>query len=96
MKISRLKEFDAAEVLTNEGTIQHYLAIAFEEGDPRHIQRAIGTVARVRGVSQVASDAGLSGDDLRAALSSDGNLDFATFLTVVRALGFKLVAVPSS
>lgn len=93
MKISELKEFDAAEVLTNEETVQHYLAIAFEEGDPRHIRRALWTVARVRGVSQVASDAGLAEDDLHAALSDGGDLDFATFVAVLRALGFKLALV---
>ncbi|WP_370565979.1 addiction module antidote protein [Cupriavidus sp. UME77] len=90
MKIGDLKEFDTTEVLTNEETIQHYLAIAFEEGDPRHIQQALWTVARARGVSQVASDAGLAEDDLRASLSDGGDLSFATFVKVLRALGFNL------
>lgn len=96
MKIGELKEFDAADVLTDDESILHYLKLAFEEGDPHAIQQALWTVARVLGVSRVSKDAGLSDDGLRAALSCDGSLDFATLLIIVRALGFKLIVTPSS
>ena len=94
MKISELKEFDAAEVLTDEETIRHYLALAFEEGDPHAIQVALGTVARARGMSALARDAGVKREALYRALSGTGNPEFSTIMKVLSALGLHLTIAP--
>ena len=52
----------------------------------------LGNVARAKGMTQVAKDAGLSRESLYRALSADGNPSFATVLKVARALGVKLHA----
>lgn len=97
MKISELKEFDAAEVLTDDETIRHYLALAFEEGDPKAIQTALGTVARARGMSELAREAGVKREALYRALSEKGNPEFATIVKVLGALGWRLtVAEPTA
>lgn len=51
--------------------------------------RALGDIARAKGMSQVARDAGLSRESLYKALSENGNPSFATVLKVARALGVK-------
>ncbi|MGN6389242.1 MAG: addiction module antidote protein, partial [Burkholderiaceae bacterium] len=63
------------------------------EGSPNEIAAGLGHVARARGMTQVARDAGLSRESLYKALSENGNPEFATILKVVRALGLKLVPV---
>ena len=58
--------------------------------DPAFIAKALGTIARARGMSQVARDAGLSRESLYRALSGEGNPEFGTLLKVAKALGLKL------
>ena len=69
-----------------------YLEAVLEDGDPRVIVHALGNIARARGMSQIAREAGLGRESLYKALSPDGNPEFATVLKVVRALGIKLHA----
>lgn len=94
MKISELKPFDLTEVLTDEEALRHYLALAFEDDDPRMIQMALYTVARVRGIPQVARDAGLTVEELSRALTNEGSLDLASLVAIIRALEFKLAIEP--
>jgi len=86
--------FDAAEYLTTPAEMAAYLEATLEEsgGDAAAIARALGTIARARGMSQVARDAGLSRESLYKALSGDRSPDFQTILKVVRALGLRLHA----
>lgn len=60
--------------------------------DATGIARALGHIARAKGMTQVAKDAGLSRESLYRALSAEGNPSFATVLKVARALGVKLHA----
>mgnify|MGYP003705170191 CR=1 FL=1 len=60
--------------------------------DAAGIARALGDIARAKGMTQVAKDSGLSRESLYRALSADGNPSFATVLKVARALGLKLHA----
>lgn len=62
--------------------------------DAAGITRALGDIARAKGMSQVARDAGLSRESLYKALSETGNPSFATVLKVARALGVKFHAQP--
>jgi probable addiction module antidote protein len=52
----------------------------------------LGDIARAKGMSQVAKDAGLGRESLYRALSEDGNRSFATILKVTRARGVRLHA----
>jgi probable addiction module antidote protein len=62
--------------------------------DAAFIVKALGNIARAKGMSQVSRDTGLSGEGLDKALSGDGNPSFATILKVTRALGIELHARP--
>jgi probable addiction module antidote protein len=86
---SKLARFDSAEYLDSDEAIGAYLEEALETDDPSFIAHALGTVARARGMSQIARKAGLSSDRLRKALSPEGNAKFGTIVRVMRALGLR-------
>jgi probable addiction module antidote protein len=82
--------FDAAEYLDSDDAIQAYLAAALETSDSAFIAEALGTIARAKGMTQIAQAAGLSRESLYKSLSSGGNPEFATVLRVIQALGLRL------
>lgn len=95
MTKQKTKPFDPAEYLDDSASIAAYLSEALETGDPAFIADALGIIARARGMSDVAREAGVSRESLYRALSADGNPEFATVLRVLRALGLRLSASPS-
>jgi probable addiction module antidote protein len=86
--------YDVAEHLRTSEEMAAYLEAYFEEanGDAAFITKALGDIARAKGMSQVARDAGLSRESLYKALSGDCSPSFDTILKVVDALGLKLHA----
>jgi probable addiction module antidote protein len=86
--------YDVAEHLRTPEEMALYLDACIEEadGDAAFIAKALGDIARAKGMSQVARDAGLSRESLYKALSGDRSPDFATVLKVTQALGVKLHA----
>ena len=87
--------WDPAEHLDTEEDMAAYLEAALEDGDPALIGAALGDIARAKGMSQVAREAGLGRESLYKALSPSGNPEFATILKVVAALGLQLHAAPA-
>lgn len=88
--------WDPAEHLKSEEDMAAYLEAAFEEGDSNLVAAALGDIARAKGMTQVARDAGLGRESLYKALSPAGNPEFATILKVVAALGLQLHASPAA
>jgi len=86
--------FDAADYLDRPEMIADYLTEAFASEDPALITKAIGAVARAKGMSGVAEDTGLSRENLYRALGGGAKPEFATVLKVLHALGISLVAQP--
>lgn len=84
--------FDPARHLGSPEAQAELLSDAFESGDAKYIANALGVVARARGMSQVARDAGVTREALYKALSDDGDPRLTTLLGVVKALGIKLTA----
>jgi probable addiction module antidote protein len=101
MDKTKLRRWDSAEHLGSDEAIRCYLEACFEEAgdDPAFIAKALGNVARARGMTALAKEVGLGRESLYKALSGDGNPSFGTLLKVIRALGFQLrvsVASPSA
>ena len=90
MTTTRTRPWGPADHLESDEDIVAYLEAAFEDGDPALISAALGDIARAKGMTQVAADAGLGRESLYKALSPNGNPEFATVLKVVRALGLEL------
>jgi probable addiction module antidote protein len=82
--------WDPAEHLNSPAEIVAYLEAVVEDGDPRIIASALGDIARSKGMSQVAKDAGVTRASLYKALSEDGDPRLSTLLGVAKALGLTL------
>lgn len=95
---SEVKTFpwDAADHLKTPEDMALHLEAAFDEGDGAVIAMALGTLARVRGVTWMAEEVGLTPESLSESLSTDGNPKLATVLEVVAALGLRLHVAPAS
>lgn len=89
--------YDVAEHLRTPTEMAAYLEASFEEanGDAAFIAKALGDIARAKGMAQVARDAGLSRESLYKALSGERSPGFDTILKVMAALGLKLHAEAS-
>ncbi|HNU12135.1 MAG TPA: putative addiction module antidote protein [Rubrivivax sp.] len=89
--------YDIAEHLRTPEEMAAYLDAWLEEApdDAAGIARALGDIARAKGMSLVAREAGLSRESLYRALSAEGNPSFATVLRVARALGVRFHAQPA-
>lgn len=88
--------WDPADHLRTDEERAAYLEAALEEGDPTLVAAALGDIARAKGMTQVAREAGLGRESLYKALSPAGNPEFATILKVVAALGLQLHATPAA
>jgi probable addiction module antidote protein len=94
MKKTDTTPYDVAEHLRTPEEMAAYLEACLEEanGDAAFIAKALGDIARARGMSQVARDTGLSRESLYKALSGEREPSFGTVLKVIDALGIRLHA----
>lgn len=90
----RTSPYDVAEHLRTPEEMAAYLDAWLEDAadDVSGITRALGDVARAKGMSQVARHTDLSRESPCRGLSEDGNPSFATVQKVARALGVRLRA----
>lgn len=88
--MKKAAKWDASEHLETEADIAAYLNAALEDGDTSVIAAALGDIARVKGMTQLAKETGITRDGLYKALSPTGNPSFDTVQKVVRAFGLKL------
>ena len=98
MAKTRTTPFNVADHLHTPEDMAAYLDASLEEanGDATLVAKALGDIARARGMSRVARDAGLSRESLYKALSGHRSPTFGTILKVVDALGLKLHAQPAT
>jgi len=94
MKKTKTSRYDVAEHLRSPKEMAAYFEACIEEAgdDAAFIAKALGDIARAKGMSQVARDAGLSRESLYKALSGERSPGFDTILKVMHALGLKLHA----
>ena len=86
----KLIPYDSADLIETEEDILSYLEIAMEGNDPKNIARALGVIARSKGMTDIAKKAGLGRQALYNALSENGNPTLETLLAVLGALGLEL------
>jgi probable addiction module antidote protein len=96
MSKTKTTRYDVAEHLRTPEEMAAYLEASFEDakGDASFVAKALGDIARAKGMTQVARDAGLSRESLYKALSGERTPGFDTILKVVQALGIKLHVAP--
>jgi probable addiction module antidote protein len=88
----KLTIYDPTEDLADDEEIAFFMADAFETGDAAYIAKAIGIVARVKGMTEIAKKTGLSREQLYRSFSERGNPTLKTTLAVMRALGIDVTA----
>ncbi len=94
MMTSKTLPFDAADYLETAEDIRFYLEAAMEGNDAKHIARALGAVARSKGMTEMARQTGLGRQALYNALSENGNPTLQTLTTVLDSLGLQLTVQP--
>jgi probable addiction module antidote protein len=94
MAKTKTSKYDVAEHLRTPEEMAAYFEACLEEanGDAAFIAKALGDIARAKGMSQVAREAGLSRESLYKALSGERTPGFDTILKVIGALGLRLHA----
>src|SRR5206468_9484188 len=93
-KTVKLLKFDAAKYLNHPETIAVYLSEALETGDSDYIFHALNTIARAKGMTNVAKETGLGRESLYKALGGTAKPEFETVRKVIRSFGMKLIAEP--
>jgi len=86
----QLHDYDPADALTSDEAIELFLEDAFETGDAHYIAKAIGVVARAKGMAKIARETGLAREQLYKSLSETGNPTLETTLAILKAIGFEL------
>ena len=88
----KLRKWDSAEHLKTEEDMQAYLQACIDEsnGDAAFIAKALGNIAKAKGMAQLSRDTGLCRESLYKALSGDVNPSFDTVIKVVKALNLRL------
>ena len=95
MEKYKFTKFDAADYLDSDETIAAYISAVLEENNPEAFLDALKTVARAKGMSQLANDTGLGRESLYKALAPGAKPRYDTVLKIVNALGITLSATPA-
>ena len=90
-KTQKLKAFDITRLLDNEEAMAEYLSQVLEDGDNAELIRALGHIAKAKGMATVARDSGLGRESLYKALSEGSQPRFDTISKVINALGLKMI-----
>lgn len=90
----KFTRWDASEYLESKEDIAAYLNAVIEENGPSLLQVALGDIAKARGMSSIAKQAGVGRESLYKSLSENGNPSFQTIEKVVNALGLRMTFEP--
>lgn len=89
-----IRPFDLADYLQTEADMAEYLSQVLEDGDEDELIRALGHIAKAKGMAIIAQKTGLGRESLYKALAPGAKPRYDTVLKVIKALGFKLHAEP--
>ena len=86
-----IKPYEAADYLQSDEDCAQYLQACMDGApeDAALFTKAVGDVARARGMMQLARDTGITREGLYKALGEQGNPSFATVIKVMHALGLQ-------
>ncbi|ASV53587.1 hypothetical protein D3C76_1508950 [compost metagenome] len=88
--MNKLTSYDPADALVDDDEVAVFMADALETGDAAYIAKALGVIARAKGMGQIAEQTGLSREQLYRSFSEKGNPTLKTTLAVMKALGLGL------
>lgn len=94
IKVATLREFDMASLLDSDEAISEYLTQVLDDGDSDELIRAVGYIAKAKGMSMISKESGIGRESLYKALTPGSKPRFDTILKVIKALGVRLHAEP--
>ena len=86
----KLNKFDVVDFLDSDEAMVEYLNVALEANDPKYFAKALGNVARAKGMSSISDASGLGRQSLYRALSDEGNPRIDTLFKVLDTLNIRL------
>ena len=86
----KLKKFDVIDFLDSDEDLVEYLNVALEERDPHYFAKALGNVARAKGMSSISESTGLGRQALYRSLSGNVNPRIDTLFKVLETLNVRL------
>ena len=89
-----VSKWDTAEFLDTQENSDAYLQVAFESGEARQITKALGNIAKARGMMDIAKKTGLTREHLYTSLSENGNPTLQTLTAIMNTLGYQLSITP--
>lgn len=89
-----LVPFDIVEYLDSEEAIAEYLSQVLEDGDNEEFLRAIGHIAKAKGMAQIAEATGMGRESLYKAFRPNAKPRFDTVMKVLHALKIQLTTTP--
>jgi len=93
MSNNTLTDFDIADYLDSKEAISEYLSQVLAEGDTDELLRALGHIARAKGMTEVAKKTGLGRESLYKTFRAGTQPKFETIVKVLDAFGVRLKAV---
>ena len=87
--------FDSADYLDSTEAIAAYLDAYLEDGTPEELRNALATIARSKGMSELARRSGISRPGIYKALGEGGNPSFETIRSILSAMGLRLMVEPA-
>ena len=88
----KLTNYDPATALVDDDEIAFFMSDALATGDAAYVAKALGVVARAKGMADIAAKTGLSREQLYRSFSENGNPTLKSTLAVMKALGIELAA----
>jgi probable addiction module antidote protein len=88
-------KFDSADYLGSAGAVVAYLDAYLEDATPEELSNALATIARSKGISDLARRSGVSRPGIYKALGEDGNPSFETIRSILGAMGLRLSVEPA-
>lgn len=86
----KITKYDAADYLKTEDDIKEYLKASFETGDNQLIAKALGDVAKIKGISKVAKASNLDRSSLYASLTKQGDPKLSTVTKLIKNFGYSV------
>ena len=95
---TKLHDYDVSAHLRTPEEMAAYLEASIDEsdGDAAFVAKALGDIARAKGMAALARETGLGRESLYKALSAEGNPQLDTVLRVAKALGLRLSVKPAA
>ncbi len=91
----KLIPFDMSLELEDEAMQAEYLNQVLADGDSEEFIRALGHIAKARGIAQIAKDSGLGRESIYKSLREGAKPRMDTVMKIVAALGLSLQTRPT-